>query len=590
MKSNKTNTILKRFIASPWTLPVLVFAGFFLLNLGISGPAYMSDEVGYLDKAVTIAGSPVHLSSSWFAGYSFMVSPAFMVSGNPRIEWYLVLLLNALMWAGSAALLRYVLRRTHPQASDKAVFLATLGAMLYPSWLSMSGYAFATSGFVLVFLAALAAVLKSGFTHMRWLALAGILAGYLCWIHPLGFLFLGLFGILLAAQGFIKKQPGLYLIPLGSLLMGLAYLFAVQPLLDHAMSGSLANDSHYTAGLSAMLRAIPTWHYWLQVAGLLVGFVFFAAVASFGLVVYGASPIVKELFSSKDAWKRTVQDSSAAVRLMSLVLVIGVIVLTALSWGAAGQLRMDQWVYGRYSDMYVLPVLGFGLLARWRWKQAAGIAAFAASAGLLLSKITNPTNTSFGFDNKVNIQALWPMHLASVVHANQYYVWGIIGACGIAFCGLLGTGRRKVFLPLLLVPIMLAGASNYLYNRTITEQHATVSSLYDYIKSNYSTTDCIGFTPAPDNYERFNLYSYYLHGYNIRKMTMEQWQQQGCTGPYLTYTPLAMASDLRIVGVEAGTGLQMVARSDQSLAVRANTGVPPILREGKVLGDTVIFN
>ena len=163
----------KQITDSRWTIPLLVLVSFFLLNLGNVGPAYLSDEIGYLDKAATIAGSTVHFSTSWFAGYSFMISPAFMISSDPYVEWNIILILNALMWAGVAALLQYILRATHPHATNRSIFLATFGAMLYPSWLSMSGYAFSTSGFVLVFMAALAAIIKSQLTSVRWLSLAG---------------------------------------------------------------------------------------------------------------------------------------------------------------------------------------------------------------------------------------------------------------------------------------------------------------------------------------------------------------------------------------------------------------------------------
>lgn len=552
--------LLDGMVASWYTVPLLVLVGFFLFSFGFHGPAYMSDEVGYLDKAATIAGSTVHLSTSWFGGYSFMISPAFFLSSNIYTEWYTIILLNALMWAGSACLLQYILRRLYPAKSDTAIFLATAGTMLYPSWIAMSSYAFATSGFVLVFMGALAAILKSELKSLKWLSVAGVLAGYLCWIHPLGFIFLGLFIGVLLLQGF-RRRPALLVISLASLLVEAVYMGLVQPWLDRAMNGSVTNDDHYAAGAHTIEQAVLTLHYWLHVGEMLVGLCFFLVVASFGLAIHGALPIIRQLFSNRKDWKKLAQDPETIVRLVPILLVISVMVLTALQFAALPTRNVDQWVHGRYTDMYLMPLLAYGLLANWKPRTALKLAGFVLGAGLMLTLVTNPTNTTFGYDNKLNLESLWPMHLASIIHLNQYWAWGVLGAVGVAITGFMGIRQRRVYLLLLLVPVALAGAGNYMYKQTITQQHASVSSLYEYIKNGYSPATCIGFTPAPDSNERFNLYSYYLHGYDIKKMTLAQWQQQDCQGPYLTYdTSIGSQAHLQVIGEETQTGLYMFAR------------------------------
>jgi hypothetical protein len=541
-------------------VPALVLVGFFIASQGIGGPAYMSDEVGYLDKAATLAGSAVHLSTSWFAGYSILISPAFLVSSNPHVEWAIILALNALMWAGSAALLQYVLRRTHPRASRRAVTLASFGAMLYPSWVSMSGYAFATSGFVLVFMACLATLIKSRLTSRRWLAIAALLAGYLCWVHPLGFLLVAAVVVLLALQGWLQRRWSLGLLAIVGALIGLCYPVLVRSWFSSRMSGSVTNDSHYTDGASSgLLHAAGSLHYWLQVGELLVGLAFFAVVATFGLIVYASLPTLQRVWQARRVWHRLASSPRAVALVLPIPLVIGVIVVTAVTSATSSQLRMDQWVYGRYTDMYLLPLIGYGLLKQWRPMQAWRMGAFILLSGCLLSIVANSQNTLFSFDNKVNIQGLWPMQLASLVHANWYWVWGVLGAAGVIVCGYLGTARLKRFLPILALPVLLTCTGNYVYHLTIVRQHASVSSLYDYIKAQYAKTDCIGFTPDPDSNERFNLYSYYLHGYNIQKMTVQQWQQQGCEGPYLTYdATLSARPGLQLAAVESTTQLLMV--------------------------------
>lgn len=566
--SDTVNRLIYILSRSRFSIPALVFVGYFVLSLGVNGPAYMTDEIAYLNKASVITGNTVHMTTSWFGGYSFLIAPAFLLSSDPYVIWTLIMGLNALMWAGSAALLGYILRRTHPKMSDKTVWLATIGAMLYPSWLSMSGYAFATSGFVLVFMASLALLLRSNLTQSGWLALSGLLAGYLCWIHPLGFLYLGLFFGVVMLQTVLKKSWIHGVIAAGCLLFAVTYVMVVHPWFNSVMSGSVVNDAHYTSGLAGLLSALTTGDYWLRAIGLTIGLSFFTLVATFGLFVYGSLGPLQEIRQKVKNPRQLLQNTRLIIMIIPALLIVAVILFTALTWANTSHLRIDQWVYGRYTDMYLLPVIGFGLLAAWKLKHGLVVAGLVVVGGIALTLLTNPGNTGFFFNNKVNIQGLWPMHLASVLHANHYWLWGLLGALGIMYVALLGNGRKKVYLTLLLVPIALTGASNYIYNLTITKQHATVSGLYQYIKTNYSTSDCIGFTPQPDNHERFNLYTYYLQGYNLKRIPIEQWQQEGCTGPYLTYdVASANKLGLKVAGMEQKTGLYVFVHPAHSVAL-----------------------
>lgn len=585
------NKKLNKIIFSGRTIPIVVFISFWLLSLGIGGPAYMSDEIGYLSKAATVAGSTVHLSTSWFAGYSLLISPAFLLSSDPYVSWNIIIMLNALMWAGTAALLQYILRRTHPQASERAIFFATLGAMLYPSWLSMSGYAFATSGFVLVFMAALAALLKSNLTNMKWLGLTALLVGYLGWIHPFGLIFVCLFSGVFLLKVIVERSYRLLGAPVLACIVAAAYFVVVHPWFTQVMGGNQGNDNHYSAGFSGLLQLITTLNYWLQAGTLLIGLLFFTMIATFGVVAYSSSSIIRQLLRDRQYWRKILQKPESLVMAMTVVVVFGAICFTALSWGVNPTLRPDQWIYGRYSDMYLLPLIAFGLLAGWRYKQALAVAGFVILTGVLLSLATNPDNTAWAYINKVNLQSFWPIHLPRAVRTNNYWVWGLLGASAIVACGFMGTSKRKIYLPALLVPLIaLAGLGNYLYQYRIARGYAAPSSLYQYVQTNFTTTDCIGFTPDLDKSERFNLYSYYLQGYDMKKMTLDEWQRQDCKGPYLTYdSALAVSPELQVIGLEATTGLYMITTLDGPLALHPNQDQMPILSGDNLLGYAVIF-
>jgi len=61
-------------------LAVALALGAFLLNLPVKGPMIQADEGSYLANAAAIAGFPNDMASSYHAGYSFLIAPAFRLA------------------------------------------------------------------------------------------------------------------------------------------------------------------------------------------------------------------------------------------------------------------------------------------------------------------------------------------------------------------------------------------------------------------------------------------------------------------------------------------------------------------------------
>lgn len=552
---------MKRLFGSRWFVPTVVFVGFLVLNIGITGPAYLSDEVGYLNKAATIAGDTVHSPSSWYGGYSLLIAPAFLISSNPFVEWYLILLLNAIMWAASAWLLQYILARLNPKRSTMAIRLATLGAMAYPSWLSMSGYAFSTTGFVLVLMAMLAALVKSEFVSQRWLVLAAVLAGFLAWIHPLGWVAVGLMTILLAGRAIVLRRGWLgFLAGLG-VVIGLVYELIVAPLLNHIMSGG-SDTLHYSTTAQGLLAGLTSLHFWLLAGGILVGLLFSTIIAAFGIIVYAALPIGREIFT-KAGLRRIFNDPAAAVNAIALLLVVLTIVLTALMNAASpGQLRPDQWVYGRYTDMMLLPLLGLSLLRlTGRMRQSFWLAIIVILAGGLLTLAMTSANTDLSYINKVNIQSFWPVLADHAVGGRAWpWLWGLLGAAAIIYVGWASRRQRQVWLCLLLVPLLVTYAANYVYHAGIIRDYSHISPIYTYVTEHYKAGACINMSGSLPG-ERDRLYSFYLHHSDVKITTISDWLKQGCEGAYITNSfDQAAYPQLRVISQDSEFGLQLVGR------------------------------
>ena len=136
---------------------VAIGCAYLAVSWHISGPIYLRDEIGYLANAAFLTGHRIDAASSYHAGYSFLITPAFLFS-DPRVVWKGVLTINAALWAANFAMLYAILRRVLPHVQPSRLLTTTIVSALYPTWIVSSGYALATTAFVTVFLASLLAL------------------------------------------------------------------------------------------------------------------------------------------------------------------------------------------------------------------------------------------------------------------------------------------------------------------------------------------------------------------------------------------------------------------------------------------------
>ena len=98
---------------------VCLFIGliYYTLNFSFEGPAFLSDEVGYLSKAATLAGWTINLHTGWHGGYSFLLAPSFLLFEEPARIFRAAVITNACLWTVSFACLWGVLRKLYPETA-----------------------------------------------------------------------------------------------------------------------------------------------------------------------------------------------------------------------------------------------------------------------------------------------------------------------------------------------------------------------------------------------------------------------------------------------------------------------------------------
>lgn len=526
-------------------LLLAVFLVYWLYSRQFYGPAYLCDEIGYLSKAAVFAGYAVDMATSWQGGYSLMLAPLFRIFSDPYMLWQAILALNALMFSASFFMLFCFLRGLFPEKSFWQLMAAVALSACYPAWITMSGYAFATPGFVLIFMAALLALQKAEGGKGWSLWLHSLFVGFLYWLHPVGLAVVVASALAVLVMVWPKRLFWLWGLHVVALL-GLvgAYKFGVHPWVNTVMTPEGYTALGHYPDTSFVLEKLLSPDFWKSWPVIILGQSSYLFIASFGVVALAMAEV----------WQR--RDEAAGFAVLSVFGIVALGSLAVATSYANGQwISINHWMYGRYSEMALLPLLGIGFLAVWRHRNFLYTAVFVLIAGVIVNGFSDGhTNT---YNNLVMIPSLWPVAFA--VHGS-YFQWGLIGAVGIAVIGL-----RKKWFVILAIPVfmMCLYLQNYWHSDILADY--SKPRLDGVVRTNFEIGETIGFDPyLPEeatllHEERYYLYSYYFFNYNYRRMSPEEWLSTA-EGPYLTYRPEIFSeySEVKVIAREDNSGLYLL--------------------------------
>ena len=276
-----------------------IFLLYWLCNRQYYGPAYLSDEVGYLTKAAAFAGHSIDLANHWNGGYSLILSPLFIFFSNPYHVWQALILLNAAMWTVSFAVLFRLLKLFFPDRKLYEISLTVLVSALYPSWITMSGYAFSTTLFVLVFLFSILALFRFSFDSISSILPHTLLVGFLYWIHPAGILVVAASLLALLVSSWRYKEYKVILFYGITIFLLLAiYKFGVSYWLDQTMTpGQYKSLSHYK-GVKSVIEVSSHTKFWLVWLIIIWGQFSSLLISTFGIVFYALIAMGKQILKS----------------------------------------------------------------------------------------------------------------------------------------------------------------------------------------------------------------------------------------------------------------------------------------------------
>lgn len=549
---------------------VFVAAAFYAIVSGVSGPAYLRDEIGYLSNAAFLGGRHVGGASSYYAGYSLLLAPLFHFIDHPARVWQGVMLVNAVLWGGTLALLHASLRRLFPQLPQARLLFAMLLVAAYPANVVMSGYAFSQSAVAFVFMASVATFFAVDPARPRSVVAHAICAGLLSWVHPVGLVvpFASWLALWPAA-----RASGQYRVlawhALVALSLVLSYRYGVDPWRIAGMTPMGASaELHYPA-LRDVGAALASPMAWLTPLATFLGQLSYSAVASFGVTIIAAIAIVREGWLRSVAGE-TAQSRTAHVRRYLLLAPLACIAVTALSTANGLPTRLDHWLYGRYQDALILPLLAYGLLCEKRRWPTLATAFVVAVAVLLIGLWISHGMHAGGAPNRVNFPGLWPEPFLPAASIALWLAWGAAGIVvfhllprNLAWCGAL----------------LLYGCSIHSqrqWHAMLLDKHSNPSEVVDFVRGNFPQ-GCVYFDEASiaaseSTYsplrERALLYSFYFFDLQYdHGAQAAAWKNSACRGALLSYDaqPSQEHTGLHLVGRETSSGLRVWVKDNPAI-------------------------
>ena len=524
-KKNKIHLFVSLNVAITIAAALLIFYA----NLLVQGPMIQADEGSYLANAAAIAGYPNDMASSYHAGYSILISPAFRATDSPQSVWMAVKAINAILFASIFILLSLIARKLNPTASWQNRLGVAALVLVYPMWVIMAGYSFAQIAFVplylLMFLTFLHTI-RGGL--IAWIIL-GVVSGFLYWIHPTGvvpIIAISIVGLYIAWSR--RIYASLLALLLAIILMVFIYKHAFTPWLYEQMSVSGLHPNIHYPSLLHTLSPLMTINGIKEVITRTAGQLFYLSVGTVGLFwlgIFSYTARALNSFTQKNIDK-IIRDR--AIALFIWLTLLGMIILPSLMFSSTPDAqRLDHWMYGRYVESVIAPILLAGAFSV-SFRNALWAVPIAVICALLLSTgLDNYTHVA-----RFNISAFWQDFW---LREKGLWYWLLGGSALIIITACV---PRRISMVAI---VLIFSYSSYLQIKWHVAAAKNASNRWAaafLVRDQFKPETCVGFDHSGiDSYIKHVFwfdFSFLLFDYNLKRMSYAQWLST-CEGPLFSY-------------------------------------------------------
>ncbi|MCY1264072.1 hypothetical protein D9M70_124080 [compost metagenome] len=524
-------------------------------NSQILGPVIQADEGSYLANAAAIAGHNNDMAGSYHAGYSFIISPAYIFWNNPTSIWKSVLTINAVIFLTIPLLLWAIAREINPQKRVSQIFFPVLAVSAYPMWVTMSGYSFSQIAFIPFYLLVSALIATRITERTKWAAV-GVCCGLTYWIHPIGVSPIIAAIIISTYHSYKIKKIAPTLITITTITITvLLYQKFITPWLYGRMTISGLDPRLHYPDSSKILSAFSSSEGIKNLISRTSGHIFYLTIGTVGIIWIGFVKIAKNLVIER-------QDNNPNEKLLHIFVALsflGALALSVLLFSSTtdGQ-RIDRWMYGRYVESVLAPILLIGLLASSFRSAWIGIPITTCSAFLL----------SMGLDThgpveRYNISALWQIFILKEQGLGAWAVSGIIIIILFIYI------PRSAAIALALVAFMF---SSHLQ----TELHNSSSKLASErwptalkARKLFPKGTCVAFDHSgitdDSRYALWFDFSFLLYDYKLQRMTPEAWEKS-CDGPLFSYDKALSdkLQDIHPISISFNNGITLWGKGQET--------------------------
>lgn len=517
-------------------LLALALAGFATaLNRDIAGPMIQADEGSHLANAAAVAGFENDMAGSYHAGYSIFISPAFLMGHGPDRVWKTTLLINGLLvfllciglWQLAGKLIG---DDPAPKTSERIFRVLLVGA--YPMWVVMAGYVFAQLAFATVFVWAVLFLCKA-ITDDRWWQwlFFGVLAGYTYWTHPVGLVCVLAALLACLSQAITNKRLARPVFAATCLaLMVLAYNLVFVPWLHARTTISSTPALHYP-GIRETFSALLSSPAMLGVyLARFSGHIFYLLIGTVGVFYLGVADSVRRMAASITSARKGHGNGQLSIQIFLLFSLVGILALSTLLFTTtpAAQ-RLDHWMYGRYVEGVLAPLLLVGASHR-HWRKLIWSIPLSAAALLLLLWGMEPHSGNA----PMNTSALWQQ---LQMGSHGMWLWWLAGSGLIVLAAAFGKTIGKLIVSCV---FCFASWQQVEWHQVKLQDVVPRWESARYVRANYPRGTCVGFDmTSVNNYNQHSFwfdYGFQLYDYRLMRSSIPQWTG-ACKGLLFSFNP-----------------------------------------------------
>lgn len=494
---------------------LLPVAAALCLSYFIAGPVHYYDEGGMLANALAVTGSNSADDNHYYFGYPILLAPSVLLADTPPELFRWVQLTNIFLY-GLSCLLLFLLLRHQTTSTDlppsyNRYFFAVC-ACLFPAFISFTHMAWSEN---LVFLLVTASayflfeVSRQGARYS--ILLLSLIIGFAIWTHPR---LAPVAPSVLIAMLFLANREALasrLLVSSGVIIaMALAYHLLVHPYFEstRAESPGMLDEGDYFSGSplawlfsldSSNLRTIIA-----RICGQLLVF----NINGFLLPGMAIAGVVRMYIQRGTGNEPGMTATLAPVVIFLSLSCIGVAILFGFYFEYfyegvdVSRIRVDQWVYGRYTDPFIPVFLAISYF--YRSKVSLLISAIVTLGLAAITFLCVPDRMSPPL--YINVLSLWsyylPIFKPTTDVVDRFYLIALVSAAFTGSFLVSYTFLRSRFFPL---PILLLFLFSVVSSFEITRSHNSHANVrYKFgseMRANLNPGDCIYVDKSSIRYE-----------------------------------------------------------------------------------------